>query len=89
MLNHFYLTISIEFRSLLERRLLYSGAGIYEEKLSWVLIKGQIISEAIFLVLNSSKKQTKCLQNFALATKEKVFRSFFGSIENKKKVFWD
>ena len=49
--------------------------------------KGQIISEAIFLVLNSSKKQTKRLQDFALTTRAEVFRSFFGRIENKKKIF--
>ena len=45
------------------------------------MVKGQIISEAIFLVLNSSKKQMKCLQNFAPATRAEIFRSFFGRIE--------
>ena len=31
------------------------------------VIKGQLISEAIFLVLNSSKKRTQYLKNFVLA----------------------
>ena len=46
----------------------------------WITLatsKGQMISEAIFLVLNSSKKQTKCLQNCALSTRDEVFCSFF------------
>ena len=47
--------------------------------------KGQIISEAIFLVVKSSKKQTKCLLNVALATRNEVFCSFFGRIENEKR----
>ena len=42
------------------------------------LAKGQIISEAFFLVPNFSKKRTKCLQNFALSTRKvEVFCSFF------------
>ena len=41
------------------------------------MVKGQIISEAIFLVLNSSKKQTEYLQNFALATKGRSFSFVF------------
>ena len=36
--------------------------------------KGQIISEAIFPRFNSSKKRTKYLQTFALATRAEVFR---------------
>ena len=52
-----------------------------------VFTKGQIISDAIFLVLNSYKKQTKCLQNFALATRTKVLCSFFGRIKTRKKIF--
>ena len=49
--------------------------------------KGQLISEAIFLSFNSSKKRTKYLQNFALATRAEVFRLFFGRIETRKKIF--
>ena len=49
--------------------------------------KGQIISEAIFLGFNSSKKRTKYFQKFALATRAEVFRSFFGRIEKTKKCF--
>ena len=45
--------------------------------------KGQLISEEIFLVLNSSKKRTQYLKFFALATRAEVFRSFFGRIEIK------
>ena len=45
--------------------------------------KGQLISEAIFLALNSSKKRTQYLKFFALATRAEVFRSFFGRIEIK------
>ena len=52
--------------------------GLRYLSVSSYILKGQITSEAIFLVLNSSKKQMKCLQNFALATRA-VFFSF---------VFW-
>ena len=51
--------------------------------------KGQLISEAIFSFLQFFQKRTKYLQNFALATRAEVFRSFFGRIENKKICFWD
>ena len=51
--------------------------------------KGQLNSEAIFLGFNSSKKRTKYLQNFALATRAEVFRLFFGRTEDKKNCFWD
>ena len=47
--------------------------------------KGQIISEAIFLVLNSSKKQTICFQNFAPATRTEVFCSFFWKNRKQEK----
>ena len=43
---------------------------------------GQMISKAIFLGLNSSKKQSKRLKIFALATRAEVLGTFF---ENKKK----
>ena len=46
--------------------------------------KGQIISEAIFLGFNSSKKRTKYFQKFALANRAEVFRLFFGRIEKEK-----
>ena len=49
--------------------------------------KGQIISEAIFLGFNSSKKRTKYFQKFALATWAEVFCLFFGRIEKTKTSF--
>ena len=55
------------------------------------LTKGQLISKAIFLSFNSSKKWTKYLQSFALATRAEVFRSFFGRIEKEKnasEIIW-
>ena len=48
-------------------------------------VKGQIISEAIFLVVKSSKKQTKCLLNVALATRAEVFCSFLEELKTRKK----
>jgi hypothetical protein len=49
--------------------------------------KGQIISEANFHILNSSKKRTK---NFCPSSWGKIlqiFRLFFGRIEAKKNIF--
>ena len=59
---------------------------------SWVYFcnmptKGQLISEAIFLCFDSSKKRTKYLQNFTLDTRAEVFCSFFGRIEIKEFFF--
>ena len=51
--------------------------------------KGQLISEAIFLALNSSKKRTQYLKLFALATRAEVFRLSFGRIEIKMICFWN
>ena len=48
-----------------------------------VALKGQLISEAIFLGFNSSKKRTRYFQNFALDTRVQVFCSYFVRIENK------
>ena len=45
--------------------------------------KGQIISKANYLFLNSSKKQTKHLLNSALPNRAEYFCLFFGRIENK------
>ena len=51
--------------------------------------KGQLISETIFLCLNSSKKQKQYLKFFALATRAEVFRYFFGRIKIKIICFWN
>ena len=48
-----------------------------------VSTKGQLISKANYLDLDSSKKQTKYLPNSALATRAVVLGLFFGRIENK------
>ena len=48
-----------------------------------VSTKGQLISKANYLDLDSSKKQTKYLPNSALATRAEFFGSFFGRIEDK------
>ena len=50
---------------------------------NYKLEKDQIISNANYLCPNSSKKQTKYLQNSALVTGVELFGSFFGRIENK------
>ena len=57
----------------------------------WKNPKGQSISEAVFHCSNSSKKWTKFLQKFALATRADVFCSFFGRIGSKKfasEIIW-
>ena len=48
-----------------------------------VSTKGQLISKANYLDLDSSKKQTKYLPNSALGTRVEVLGLFFGRIENK------
>ena len=48
---------------------------------------GQLISEAIFLVLNSSNKRMKYLPNSVPATRAEIVASFFGRIEKKKNCF--
>ena len=46
--------------------------------------KGQIISEAIFLGFNYSKKRTKYSLKFALATRAEVFCSFLEELKKQK-----
>ena len=46
--------------------------------------KGQVISEAIFLGFNSSKKRTKYFQKFALATRAEVFVRFLEELKKQK-----
>ena len=58
--------------------------------LSFDITKGQKISEANYLVLNSSKKWAKYLPNSALATRAENFHLFFG-FRTKKfafEIFW-
>ena len=45
--------------------------------------KGQLISEANYLELDSSEKRTKYSPNYALATRIEVLGSCFGRIEDK------
>ena len=51
--------------------------------------KGQIISEANYLFLNSSKKRTKNFCPSSWGNILEKFRSFFGRIENKIICFWN
>ena len=48
--------------------------------------EGQIISETIFLVLNSSKKRTKYLPNSALAKGQLISKVLFDDIVWTKKT---
>ena len=50
-----------------------------------MLTKGQLIWKGHFGVFNSSKNELETLI-FALAYWDRIFRSFFGRIENTKKT---
>ena len=48
--------------------------------------KGQLISKRVFGNLNSPKKRTKNLQNFALTTKgQLISKGLFGNLNSPKK----
>ena len=56
---------------------------MYVKFVAVVASKGQVILEANYLDLNSSKKRTQYLIFFSLATIAEVFRLFFVRIEIK------
>ena len=60
-------------------------------ELSKLCTKGQFISKGLFDFLNSSKKRTKYLQNFALATRAEAFRLFLEDLRTRKfasEIIW-
>ena len=61
----------------------FSSASGGNTTRSCAFTKGQLISKANYLDLDSSKKQTKYLPNSALATRAEVLGLFFRRIENK------